>query len=176
MYSFHIIAYDKKENIEKRGDRMYRAIEDFVEDWKASSAGTLNVFQAITDDKMGQAIVEGHNSLGWLAWHLTNASAMFGNLVGLSIEAPSQKDPPSTMKEIIATYEKLAASIAREAAKLEDQELLEEVEGIGGPAARGRLLRVLIDHQTHHRGQMTVLLRQAGLKVPPIMGPTKEMQ
>lgn len=41
---------------------------------------------------------------------------------------------------------------------------------------RGKLLRILINHQTHHLGQMTVLLRQAGLKVPPVMGPTKEMQ
>lgn len=41
---------------------------------------------------------------------------------------------------------------------------------------RGKFLRMLIDHQTHHRGQMTVLLRQAGLTVPGVMGPTKEMQ
>jgi uncharacterized damage-inducible protein DinB len=33
---------------------------------------------------------------------------------------------------------------------------------------------MMIDHQTHHRGQMTVLLRQAGLTVPGVMGPTKE--
>lgn len=155
---------------------MYRVTEDFVEDWKASSAGTLRVFQAITDDKMEQSIVDDHNSLGWLAWHLTNASAMFGNLVGLQIEEPTQKDTPATMNEIITTYEKLSESIAREAAKLKDEDLLEEVEGLVGPAPRGKLLRILVDHQTHHRGQMTVLLRQAGLKVPPIMGPTKEMQ
>ena len=32
----------------------------------------------------------------------------------------------------------------------------------------------LIAHQTHHRGQMTVLMRQAGLRVPGIYGPAKE--
>ena len=33
---------------------------------------------------------------------------------------------------------------------------------------------VLVTHQTHHRGQMTVLMRQAGLKVPDVYGPAKE--
>ncbi|WP_306434409.1 DinB family protein [Paenibacillus sp. J2TS4] len=40
--------------------------------------------------------------------------------------------------------------------------------------ARGKLLSILLTHDTHHRGQMTVLLRQAGLTVPGVMGPTKE--
>ena len=35
-------------------------------------------------------------------------------------------------------------------------------------------LYVLVSHQTHHRGQMTVLMRQAGLHVPSTYGPTKE--
>jgi len=32
----------------------------------------------------------------------------------------------------------------------------------------------LITHQAHHRGQMTVLMRQAGLKVPGVYGPARE--
>lgn len=37
--------------------------------------------------------------------------------------------------------------------------------------ARGLTLFYLITHQAHHRGQMTVLMRQAGLPVPGIYGP-----
>ena len=33
---------------------------------------------------------------------------------------------------------------------------------------------MLIGHQTHHRSQMTVLMRQAGLVVPEVYGPAKE--
>lgn len=36
------------------------------------------------------------------------------------------------------------------------------------------LLRTFIDHQTYHRGQMTVLLRQAGLTVPDVLGQQKK--
>jgi uncharacterized damage-inducible protein DinB len=39
---------------------------------------------------------------------------------------------------------------------------------------RGTMLNALIAHQTHHRGQMTVLMRQAGVPVPGMYGPSKE--
>ena len=39
---------------------------------------------------------------------------------------------------------------------------------------RGQSLAALVGHQTHHRGQMAPLMRQAGLKVPGVYGPSKE--
>ena len=39
---------------------------------------------------------------------------------------------------------------------------------------RGTTLSILVNHQAHHRGQMTVLMRQAGLMVPGVYGPAKE--
>jgi uncharacterized damage-inducible protein DinB len=39
---------------------------------------------------------------------------------------------------------------------------------------RGLTLAILVNHESHHRGQMTVLMRQAGLKVPGVVGPAKE--
>lgn len=156
---------------------MYRRVEDFIEDWSNSAAGTLNVIKAITNDKLDQAIVEGHNSLGWLAWHLVGAAGAFGHFSGLQIPGPGRDEPmPTDVSEIVQAYEKVIDAYKTEAAKLTDEMLLEEVTGFAGPVARGKLLRDFIDHQTHHRGQMTVLLRQAGLTVPGIMGPTKEMQ
>lgn len=39
---------------------------------------------------------------------------------------------------------------------------------------KGKILAILINHQSHHRAQLTVLMRQAGLKVPGVYGPSKE--
>jgi len=156
---------------------MYRLVDDFLNDWTAASQGTIQVLKAVTDDKLGQSIVEGHSTLGWLGWHLVGAAGYFSYLAGLKVPMIRQEDPiPATAAEIVAAYEKIANSIKEEAVKLSDEDLVEEVKGFAGPTQRGALLRVLIDHQTHHRGQMTVLLRQAGLPVPGVMGPTKEMQ
>ncbi|MCG7336889.1 DinB family protein [Sporosarcina sp. ACRSM] len=156
---------------------MYRKVEDFLEDWTVSSEGTANVMKAMTDEKLGQAIVEGHSSLGWLSWHLVGAAGAFGHFAGFQVQGPGQQDPqPTSAQEIVERYETLAQAIKEEATKLTDEDLLGEVTGFTGPTKRGKLLSMLISHETHHRGQMTVLLRQAGLTVPPIMGPTKEMQ
>ncbi len=38
----------------------------------------------------------------------------------------------------------------------------------------GASLRFSLRHEIHHRGQMTVLMRQAGLRVPDVLGPTRE--
>jgi len=39
---------------------------------------------------------------------------------------------------------------------------------------RGQSLLALMAHEIHHRAQMTVLMRQAGLKVPGVYGPARE--
>jgi uncharacterized damage-inducible protein DinB len=39
---------------------------------------------------------------------------------------------------------------------------------------RGTTLMTVQMHESHHRGQITVLMRQAGLKVPGVVGPAKE--
>lgn len=156
---------------------MYRKVEDFLEDWAASAAGTLSVMKAITDDKMGVAIVEGHSTLGWLAWHLVGAAGGFGFFAGLQVPRVERGAAvPATMAEIVAKYEAIIEAYHTEAKKLSDDSLTEEVNSFVGTTLRGKLLRQMIDHQTHHRGQMMVLLRQAGLKVPGVLGPTKEMQ
>jgi len=155
---------------------MYRTAQDFVEEWAASAAGTLSVMKAITDDKLGFAIVEGHNSLGWLAWHLASTAGAFGRIAGLNtpvIERGAQV--PSRAGEIAEKYEAIVEAYRSEASKLTDEMMTEEIDAFGGKMIRGKFLRMLVDHQTHHRGQMTVLLRQAGLPVPGVMGPTKEM-
>lgn len=156
---------------------MYRQVDDFLNEWTNAANGTVQVLKAMTDETLSQSIVEGHNSLGWLGWHLVGAAGYFSYLAGLKVPMIRQEDPvPTSAAEIVATYEKTANSIKEEAAKFSNEDLLEEVKGFNGPITRGALLRALIDHQTHHRGQMTVLLRQAGLPVPGVLGPTKEMQ
>ncbi|MBB5149530.1 MULTISPECIES: DinB family protein [Ureibacillus] len=154
---------------------MYRKIDDFIKDWQHNSAGTIAIMESITEDKKYVAIVEGHNSLEFLSWHLTNAPLFFCGLIGQSLNVQiNPSTPPTTMKEIIDEYKKVNEEVVNAVKKLDDSSLEKEVDMIGQPTAIGAVLRMLIDHQTHHRAQMQVLLRQAGLPVPGVMGPTKE--
>ena len=163
-------------NMLERGLVMYRKGADFVQDWQHSSKGTMKVLEAMTDEKLDQAIVEGHNTLRWLAWHLATAQIYFAGLLGLRLKTSlDPKHSPKTVQEIVDGYKAVNNELLELVKKeFTDEDLVEEVDQHGRPTPRGEILRTLIDHQTHHRGQMTVLLRQANLKVPGVMGPTKE--
>ena len=156
--------------------QMYRQVNDFIQEWNRNSAGTLSIFEAITEEKKGQSIVDGHSSLEWLSWHLTTAPAYFIGQIGLALETKlNPKDTPTTIQEIIEYYKKITADVKKVVEEnLSDEKLQQEVDSHGQPAAIGALLRMMVDHQTHHRAQMQVLVRQAGLPVPGVMGPTKE--
>jgi uncharacterized damage-inducible protein DinB len=56
----------------------------------------------------------------------------------------------------------------------DDTSLDVEDDMYGEKWKRGFTLGSLVLHQTHHRAQMTVLMRQAGLKVPGVYGPSRE--
>lgn len=153
-------------------------VNDFLEDWTVAGEGTLRILNSLSDDKLDQAIVEGHSTLGWLGWHIATSPVFFAGLVGLDVKsAINGKQEDIKVTDIVETYKRMVQIVKDEAEKnLTDEKLVEKIESYAGETTRGALLRVLIDHQTHHRGQMTVLLRQAGLPVPGVMGPTKEEQ
>lgn len=153
---------------------MYRTANDFKQDWIKSSTGTLDVLRAMDDDALAQQIVPGHNSLGWIGWHVTTALGYFTNLLGFRLSALKSLSKPNKASVIADQYERYAQEILSAADKFTDDYLSEEVDVHGQMTPRGAVLRMMIDHQTHHRGQMTVLLRQAGRPVPGVMGPTKE--
>jgi uncharacterized damage-inducible protein DinB len=95
---------------------------------------------------------------------------------GLSVEGPGEKDAvPDTAAEILAAYKTASSSLLEQVTgKWRDEDLRIEDEMYGEKWVRGFTLKVLVDHEIHHRGQMTVLMRQAGLKVPGIYGPSME--
>ena len=96
--------------------------------------------------------------------------------VGLRITAPAEDAAcPESAIEIASAFEKAARSVGVEVGKNWTDETLLEVDDMYGEKwARGMTLYSLVLHQAHHRGQMTVLMRQAGLVVPGVYGPAKE--
>jgi uncharacterized damage-inducible protein DinB len=155
---------------------MYRTVQDFLDDWKYETEATLKIMHALTDASLGQKVTPEGRSLGFLAWHIVLTLGEMGSKAGLTVRCPAEETPqPSKAKEIAATYEPAAKSVADEVrSKWADSSLLDEVEMYGEQWKRGAVLSSLVTHQAHHRAQMTVLMRQAGLKVPGIYGPSRE--
>ena len=155
---------------------MLRTIEDFQKDWAYETEMTEKVLRALTDESLGQKVYAEGRDLGFLAWHLTQTLGEMLGLVKLNIDAPDHMAPrPDSAAEIVEAYDKPAKSVTDEInANWTDETLLQTDEMYGETWARGLTLFYLITHQAHHRGQMTVLMRQAGLPVPGVYGPSKE--
>lgn len=155
---------------------MLRKIEDFQKDWVYEAEMTGKVLNTLTDASLSQKVNEDGRSLGFLAWHLTLSLGEMLGLVGLNVDVPAHDvECPSSAADIAAAYDKGAKSVTDAvAANWTDETLLQTDEMYGETWARGLTLFYLIAHQAHHRGQMTVLMRQAGLAVPGVYGPAKE--
>ncbi len=155
---------------------MYRTVEDFRKSMNSERENTLKVLRTLTDESLAQKVGPGGRSLGRLAWHITQMFGEMGGQMHIPVEAASEKTPqPATAKDIADAYESGSASLIKGVeATWTDADLLVEIDMYGEKWARGYALWGLIAHEIHHRGQMTVLMRQAGLGVPGVYGPSKE--
>jgi len=155
---------------------MLRKVDDFIKDWEYEAESTGKILNTLTDESLSQKVNADGRSLGFLGWHLTQTLGEMLERVGLKIDAPGfDQECPTSAADIAAAYEKAAKSVTEEVKKnWTDETLLQEDDMYGETWARGLTLFYLIAHQAHHRGQMTVLMRQAGLPVPGVYGPAKE--
>jgi uncharacterized damage-inducible protein DinB len=155
---------------------MIRSIADFDRLWQSELEATQKIFKHLTTASLSQAVTRDDRTLGRIAWHITTSIPEMMKRTGLQFEGINEHDPvPGSAKEIFDAYNKAAVD-ALEQVKKEwtDATLLVEDEMYGERWARGMTLLILITHQIHHRAQMTVLMRQAGLSVPGVYGPSRE--
>ncbi len=155
---------------------MYRHVQDFLNDWKDEESYTVKMFSGVTEDTKSQKINENVRTLERLAWHITHTITEMGTAAGLfESDALADTPTPQTMVEIIEIYQKYNIVFAQTVrSKWTDSSLDEEVPMYGETWAKGKVLSVIIGHEAHHRSQMTIVMRMAGLLVPGIYGPAKE--
>ncbi|HUW61047.1 MAG TPA: DinB family protein [Candidatus Bathyarchaeia archaeon] len=155
---------------------MFTRIEDFLKDWAHESASTSKIFEALTDASLSQAASKDDRSLGRVAWHIvTSIPDMLGR-TGLPVKSAVADAPmPVSAVEMAAAYKTVAEEAAQSVRdNWTDDTLATEDDMYGMMWPRGVTLEVLIRHEIHHRAQITVLMRLAGLKVPGIYGPARE--
>lgn len=155
---------------------MFRRIDDFDAVWRNEREGTLKTLRALNDASLGQQVSSGGRTLGRIAWHIVVTLGEMGGASGLKVEAPEEKAPqPATAAAIADAYHAASESLATTVKQTwSDSDLLVEIDMYGERWTRGKALWALVAHEIHHRAQMTVLMRQANLRVPGIYGPSKE--
>lgn len=155
---------------------MFASIADLLGVWRRESECTARVLGAISDEALGFQGEGRGRTLGALAWHLAASVREISRHTGLEVSGPTKRDPmPQTGAEIRTAYERAAASLANAVeGSWFDGTLGVEDDVYGESWPRGKTLFVLLCHEVHHRGQLTLLLRQAGLEVPEVYGPSAD--
>lgn len=156
---------------------MYASVNGFLQDWKLEVSLTLKVLDTLTDESLKQAVSPAQaRTLGDLARHLVSSYSGFLNSAGLELEVPSLGDQPTSAAAIADAYRAVddkAVTALQE--KWSDAKLQESIKLFGAwDMTCGGALALMLRHQIHHRGQMTILMRQAGLVAPGLYGPNEE--
>ena len=93
---------------------MYRKIDDFIEDWQAESAAAVKLFSNITEEAKSAKRGENIRTLERLAWHITQTLTEMPARSGILESDYLEDEPiPSTMDEIISTYNKYSAELIK---------------------------------------------------------------
>jgi uncharacterized damage-inducible protein DinB len=155
---------------------MISSINDFEHVWSSELEATQKLFKHLNDRSLSQAVNAEGRTLARLAWHITTSMPEMISRTGLAILGPGADDPiPPTARLIAQAYSEAAISLLEQVkAGWTDATLQQKDDMYGEKWARGFTLSVLVLHQVHHRGQMTVLMRQAGLEIPGLYGPARQ--
>ncbi|MFH5185022.1 DinB family protein [Paenibacillus sp. TAB 01] len=155
---------------------MFRTIDEFVATWQHESSSTQKILDALTDASLQQPVSPEDRTLGRIAWHIVTTLHEMLSRTGLIFEAvEDESGVPAGAKEIADSYRKASqALVAAMREQWTDASLLETKDMYGEQWPIHTTLSILVAHQTHHRGQITVLMRQAGLRVPGVYGPSRE--
>ncbi|MFJ7936252.1 DinB family protein [Sporosarcina sp. NPDC096371] len=155
---------------------MFRTIEEFLMNWGHESGSTQKVLDALTDASLAQEVSPEDRTLGRIAWHIVTTLDEMISQTGLQFEAASHEEPvPTSAAEIAAAYRSSSAAMVVAMKEQWTDEVLNDTKDMYGEQwSVATILSILTSHQTHHRGQMTVLMRQAGLRVPGVYGPSRE--
>ncbi|RIX52069.1 hypothetical protein D3P08_13910 [Paenibacillus nanensis] len=154
---------------------MYPSVQAFLEEWKEEAEKTKAVLDSLTDVSLSYQAVPNQRTIGRVAWHLVTSIEEFMAPAGAKLGVAIAMDRvPATAAEISRAYAELCDAALPVVSEWTDSALQETANFFGQEWVVGYGMRAMVNHEIHHRGQLTVLMRQAGIKPPIIYGPAKE--
>ncbi|WP_026694401.1 DinB family protein [Peribacillus kribbensis] len=155
---------------------MYVTISDFIKEWNKEAILTQQVLDGLTNDSLKQQVYPEGRTLGRILWHFTTNIPNYLNKFGVEMEnLENAENVPATSKEIAETFKRVSAQAAEAIEQHWTDDSLKQIQiAFGRKETNASILMGLIKHIVHHRGQATILIRQAGLKPFGVYGPPKE--
>jgi uncharacterized damage-inducible protein DinB len=155
-----------------------RSIEPFLEYFDKVRARTMRVVNCIPPDKLEYSFAEGRFTLGDLARHLavveryTWAECVQGNPHRYS---GCGREFAEGLANVIAFMERLHRESMQIFSGFTPEELADKcLTPEGSQITRWKALRLMVEHEIHHRGEIYAYLGLLGVKTPPLYGMTSE--
>jgi uncharacterized damage-inducible protein DinB len=159
------------------------SIQELLQELRQEAGTTREALKRVPEDKLAWRPHPKSLSLGQLAMHvatLPRAIADISTRTDFQVDSPIPRPSATTIAELVETLDESVASASRTIGSMTDDDLsnpwrMMRGETEVGAVPRGAFLRsILFNHWYHHRGQLTVYLRETGALVPAIYGPSAD--
>ena len=156
--------------------------ESFLREFDSEMASTRKLLERVPADRLDWKPHPKSKSLGELATHVTELPRWGMRFEKESFQVGSEPAPKmASVPEFLARFDQNVsggrAALARQSddALRGDFRVLKPNGETFFHGSRQSLMRsALLSHLIHHRGQLTVYLRQNDVPLPPIYGPTAD--
>ena len=159
-------------------------VDGLLQELEAEAETTRRVLERVPEDQLSWRPHEKARSLGELALHVAIVPGGVAELFGGPSPAQAPQfgaDPrPKGAAELIPALDQSIAKAKKAVGGMDDATILGTFRLMQGDreifaVPRVALLRsVMLNHWYHHRGQLTMYLRQLGARVPSIYGPSAD--
>ncbi len=154
------------------------SMESFLDYFSKIRERTMRVVACIPPDKVEWRAAEGKFTLGDLARHIAATERnVFAECAcgGRNRYAGCGRELAEGRDEIVQFMERLHSESMHMLGQLSDEQLRQKCQSADGtPMTTWKLLRSMVEHEVHHRGQLYAFLGVLGVKVPPLYGLTSE--
>ncbi len=154
---------------------MYSTVENFITEWNKEARLTQNILDSLTDESLLQKVYPDGRTLGRIAWHFVSNIPDYLTEFGFRLDQVQNSDEVPSANEIAESFKTIGSNVGKALKEQWIDDSLKQIQNaFGRMESNATIFMGLIKHIVHHRGQITVLMRQAGLPIPAIYGPSKE--
>jgi uncharacterized damage-inducible protein DinB len=161
-----------------------RIIDGMLQELELEAQTTRRVLERVPDDRLSWRPHPKARSLGQLAFHIATVPARVAALAALPspAQAPNFADDssPKSASELVPMLDQAVATVKQVLGGMDDAALTETWRLMLGDRELVALPRVaflrsvMLNHWYHHRGQLTVYLRELDVLIPSIYGPSAD--
>jgi uncharacterized damage-inducible protein DinB len=153
-------------------------LDDILQELEQEAPNTRRVLERIPEGKLEWRPHAKSMTMGQLGMHVANLPGAIMEVSRRPFDVNTQIPRPgaASVGQILAVFEESIGRARRLLGEMSDADLAEPWSMMKGSqelwsVPRGAFLRtVLLNHWYHHRGQLTVYLRQTGALVPAVFG------